>query len=290
MKNIGRRGSRETGWNWSRNRAWRGSPPPRPPFLPLAAATLLFAAIAAALLAVRLSDSDSVTPPVTASLTATPQPNATSVPSATPLPTAEPTPVPTSTADASLTPVVGARFYLAAWDGTRWRPDPPLGKAIFREGQSVPFLLRIDRIHPSDLISLAVTYGCQAFSSLTPYDRTFGDAPALAEEGPLSLLPDTAVLVPDGAAGEDAQISLWGGLFGRAAEAGPIPDCLVRKEVRLELSAASDTLFLMWGAEIAPGAASRDAPLGLSVRVPALGGPFGIPYEIGTESVKPPRR
>ena len=279
MRNIGRRGSRETGWNWSRNRAWPGSPPPRPPFLPLAAATLLFAAIAAALLAVRLSDSDSVTPPVTASLTATPQPNATSVPSATPLPTAEPTP----------TPIVGARFYLAAWDGTRWRPDPPLGKAIYREGESVPFLLRIDRIHPSDLISLAVTYGCQAFSSLTPYDRTFGDAPALAEEGPLSLLPDSAVLVPDGAAGEDAQLSLWGGLFARVDEAGPIPDCLVRKEVRLELSAVSDTVFLVWGAEIAPGAASREASLGLSVRVPVLGGPFGIPYEIGAESVTPPR-
>jgi len=278
LSTFGRRGSRESGWNWSRPPAGPGRPPPTLPLLPLAGAALLFVAIATALLAVWLSDGDESLPQ---DATATPVASATA--------TRTPTPAPTPTAAASPTPVVGARLYLAAWDGTRWRADPPFGQAIFREGDAVPFLLLIDRVRPGDLISLSVTYGCQGFTSLTSYDRNYGSAPAMAEEGPRDLVPDAAVLVPDSPAGESAQLSLWGGLFARRAEAEPAGGCVVRKEVSLELSAVSDTLYLMWGAEIAPGAAARGAPLGLSVRVPALGGPFEIPFEIGPESVTPPR-
>lgn len=285
MSIFGRRGSRESGWNWSRLPAGPGRPPPTLPLLPLVGAALLFVAIAAALLAVWLSDSGNVTPPPTVTPAATATPTATAEPSPMPSPTAVPTP----TAAASPTPVVGARLYLAAWDGTRWRADPSFGQAIFREGEAVPFLLRIDRIRPGDLIPLAVTYGCQGFTSLTSYDRNYGSAPAMAEEGPRDLVPDAAVLVPDRPAGEAAQLSLWGGLFARRAEAEPAGGCVVRKELSLEMSAVSDTLYLMWGAEIARGAVARGASLSLSVRVPALGGPFEIPFEIGPESVTPPR-
>ena len=223
MSTFGRRGSRETGWNWSRPPAGPGRPPSPPPLLPLAGAALLFAAIAAALLAVWLSDSGNVTPPPpTATPAATATPTATAVPTPTPAATAEPSPTP------SPTPAAHARARLQSG---RLGPAAPGSRSRTanrrrRFGKARPSPSCCESATPGrGSATRLIRYTCKTLQFLSGFDRDSGSGPALAPGGPPSALPDSTVAVPDDPAtpaddGERGRLSLWGGSFGPVELAG----------------------------------------------------------------------
>lgn len=275
MSTFGRRGSRETGWNWSRPPAGPGRPPPPLPLLPLAGAALLFAAIAAALLAVWLSGSANVTPPPpTATPAATATPTATPAPTPTPAATAEPSPrpspTPAPTPSPTPAPTPNPDFSLAVWDGRSWQFEPDdLPPKTFREGQAVPFMLRIGDARPG--ISYAIIrYTCKTLQFLSGFDRDSGSGPALAPGGPLSALPDSTAVLPDDPAtpaddSEGGRLSLWGGSFGPLELVDPTMPCADERSLNVKLVAGRDTLFLLWSAVIAPGAGGGDLPVRITV-------------------------
>jgi hypothetical protein len=284
---VGRRGSSESGWSWSRPPSGRRRPPPAPPLLPLAGGGLIALLVALALLVVWLTDSDNNSPADAAS-TATPPPTATTAPPSTPSPaaTAPPTAVPTPSATPpSLPPsptptpvpdIQGALFRLAAWNGKAWQFNPTLEGAAYREGLAVPFLLRIDRAIPGTTYALTIRYDCRGFDFLTTYDRDAGSEPALASGGPGSPIVDSAATIPDDPATpaddrEAGSISLWGGSLRRVDATLPSTACTGVKSLPLGLTAAADTVFLMWAAQLSDTASDGGVPLRLAVRVPGVG-------------------
>jgi hypothetical protein len=290
---IGRRRSREGGWTWARPPSGRGRPP-APPLLPAAGAGLIVLFVALALLGFWLWGGDDGAEGG-ASGTPTPTPAVTAVPPTTPTPTPRPTaepspsPVPTPTRASPTPSAQGPLFRLAAWDGERWRFEERLEGAAYREGEAVPFLLRIGRVRQGTAHFLTIRYDCEAFALLTSYDRDYGSEPALASGGPQNAIPDTTLSIPDGPGtaaddGEAGSLSLWGGTF--ADIGGPLPSsaCTGEKSLTVGLTAASDELHLMWAAEISPGAAERDAPLRLAVQP---SGAEQISVEINPGSVRP---
>jgi hypothetical protein len=225
-------------------------------------AALLFVAIAVALLAVWLSDSGNVTPPPTATPAATATPTATAVPTPTPAATAEPSPTPSPTPEPD--------FSLAVWDGSAWRSDPPAGLDRFREGEAIPLLLRIDRTRPADSYGITIRYTCRNLLFLSEYQRDSGSGPALAPGGPLTALPDSTAQLPDDPTttsddAEDGRLSLWGGSFGPLELVAPTMPCADERSLNVKLVAGQDTLFLLWGAVMAPGAATAGPPLRVTV-------------------------
>jgi len=272
---VGHRGSSRSGWTWSGPPSGPRRPPRIPPLLPLAGAGLIALFVALALLGLWLSDS-SDNSPTGANSTPAHTPAVTETPS----PAAAPTPGPGGQ---------GPLFRLAAWDGERWQFDPPLEGATYREGEGVPFLLRIDRASRGAAYSLTIRYDCEAFALLTSHDRDHGSRPALASGGPGSATADTMLAFPhepDASAdeGEAGSLSLWGGSF--TGVDGPLPSaaCAGENRVTVGLAAAADVLYLMWAAEISPGAAEGDAPLRLAVQAP---GAEELSIEIDPESVRP---
>jgi hypothetical protein len=288
---VGRRGSNESGWNWSRPPSGPRRPPSVPPFLPLAGVGLIALFVALAVLGVWLWGTDddapadvSGTPTPTPAVTATPSPT----PTPTPTPTPSPTPAPTATVPAANGVGQGPLFRLAAWDGQRWQFDPPLEGARYREGEAVPFLLRIERASRGAAYPLTIRYDCEAFALLTSYDRDHGSEPALASGGPESAAADTTLSIPDdpGTGADDAEtgsLSLWGGSFTDVGGLLPSSPCTGEKGLTVGLAAAADTLHLMWAAEISPGAAERDAALRLVVQAR---GAEELSIEIDPESVR----
>jgi len=268
LSTFGRRGSRESGWNWSTPPAGGGRPPlSAPPLLPLAGAALLFAAIATALLAVWLSDSDSATPPPTAIPIATATPTPSPEPSPAPSPSPSPSPIPSPTPS----PIPEPELSLAVWTRGAWQPKPD-GQApkAFREGQAIPLLLRIDRARPGDSYGITLRYTCRSLQFLSGYDRDSGGGPALAPGGPLAIVPDSVAQLPDDPTtaaddGESGRLSLWGGSFGPVELAGVSGPCAYERRLNVSLLAERDTLFLLWGAVVAPGAAEAGLPLRITV-------------------------
>ncbi len=285
MSTIGRRGSSESGWSWSRPPSGPRRPPPAPPLLPLAGGGLIALLVALALLVVWLTDSDNNSPAGAAS-TATPPPTATTAPPATPPATETPTAVPTPT---PVPDIQEALFRLAAWNGKAWQFDPTLGGAEYREGLAVPFLLRIDQAIPGTAYALTIRYDCRGFDFLTAYDRDAGSEPALASGGPGSPIVDSAATIPDDPATpaddrEAGSLSLWGGSLTRVDAALPFTACTGVKSLPLGLSAAAETVFLMWAAQLSDTASDGGVPLRLAVRVTG-GGELII--EIDPASVGP---
>ncbi len=274
MSTIGRRGSSDSGWSWSRPPSGPRRPPPAPPLLPLAGGGLIVLLVALTLLIVWLTDSDNNSPAGAAS-TATPPPTATTAPPATPPPTATapPTAVPTPT---PVPDIQEALFRLAAWNGKAWQFNPTPEGAEYREGPAVPFLLRIDRAIPGTTYPLIIQYDCRGFDLLTAYDHDAGSEPALASGGPGSPIVDSAAPIPDDPATpaddrEAGSISLWGGSLTRVDAALPSTACTGVKSLPLGLSAAADTVFLMWAAQLSDTASDGGVPLRLAVQVPGGG-------------------
>lgn len=300
MSIVGRRGSSESGWSWSRPPSGPRRPPPAPPLLPLAGGGLIALLVALALLIVWLTDSDNsspagaastATPPPTATTAppATPPPAATAPPTATPTPPATPPSLPPSPTPTPVPDIQEALFRLAVWDGNEWQFDTTPEGAEYREGLAVPFLLRIDRARLGTAYDLTIRYDCRGFDFLTIYDRDAGSEPALASSGPGSPIVDSAAAIPDDLATpaddrEAGSFSLWGGSLTRVDAALPSSACTGTKSLPLGLSAAADTVFLMWAAQLSDTASDGGVPLRLAVRVPG-GGELII--EIDPASVGP---
>jgi hypothetical protein len=156
-------------------------------------------------------------------------------------------------------------------------------------GEAVPLLLRIDRASRGDAYSLTIHYDCEAFALLTSYNRDHGSRPALTSGGPESAAADTILSLPYEPGpgtdeGEAGSLSLWGGSFTGVYGPLPSPPCSGENSLTVGLAATADTLYLMWAAEIPLGAAERDTPLRLAVRVPDA---EEITIEIDPESVGP---
>ena len=242
---------------------------PAPPLLPLVGGGLIALLVGIALLVVWLTDSDGNSPEEAASNAV---PNATAAPSATP-PATTPSlprlaaPVPESQ---------GALFRLAFWDGNEWQFNLTPGGPVYREGEAVPFLLRIDRALPATAYTLTIQYDCRGFDFLTAYDRDAGSEPALATGGPGSPIADSVAPIPDDPATaaddqEAGSFSLWGGPFTRVDAPLPSAACTGEKRLTVGLSAVADTVFLMWAAQLSDEASNADVPLHLAVQTPGGG-------------------
>lgn len=251
--------------------------------------------VALALLIIWLSDEDDSAPAVgtstpTPTVAATSSPAPTATPRPTPTPAPSPTPSPTPAATATPGPD-GQRplFRLAVWDGRAWRFDASPGGASYREGEAVPFLLRIEDARPGAAYPLTILYDCQAFALLTSYDRDEGSAPAQARGGPGSAVADSTASIPDdpGTASDDGEagsLSLWGGLFSGGGDLRPSSACTGEKGLSVGLVAAADTVFLIWAAQLAEGASDSNVPLRLTVQVPGEG---DVSIEVDPGSVTP---
>jgi hypothetical protein len=183
----------------------------------------------------------------------------------------------------------GPLFRLAVWDGRDWRFEPPMDDAGYREGEAVPFLLRIDRADPGATYPVTIRYDCTAFDFLTTYSRDHGTAPALTFGGPVRATPDATVPIPDDSGtaaddGESGSLTLWGASFSGGA--GPLPSspCAGEKRLIIGLAAEGDTVHLVWAAQLAPGASEHGAPLRLTVQVADA---EAISMEIDPETVQP---
>ena len=300
----GRRDSSGSRWNWTRTPSGPRRPLPTPPLVPVAGGVIIALLTAGALLALWLTGGDGDSS-VGATASATPmpspaaQPSPTSTPvlipavSATPMPTPAPVSTPTPTVAPTPTSAVpggqGPLFGLAVWDDQAWRFEPPLEDARYREGEAVPFLLRISRADLSAAYPVTIRYDCESFDFLTTYNRDHGTAPALALGGPGSAAPDATVLIPDDSGttvddGESGSLSLWGASFSGGA--GPLPPspCSGEKTLIIGLTAKGPTVHLIWAAQISAGTSARDAPLRLTVEVADAA---ALSMEIDPESVQP---
>lgn len=303
MSIVGRRGSSGFGWAWSRPPSGPRRPTLIPRLLAVAGGVGLIAVIVAVVaLGIWLSDDDDSSPPGGGTPTATPAaaetPSNSPTPAATPGPTLVPTPAATLAATmtpspaATPTPVPDGQaplFRLAAWGGERWQFEEEVEGATYREGEAVPYLMRIDRAGRGAAYSVTIGFDCEAFVLLTSYDRDHGRQPALAPGGPESAAADTILSLRQDAGtgtddGETGSLSLWGGSFTGIDGALPSPPCAGDESVSIGLAPAADTLHLMWAAEISPGAAERDAPLRLVVQAAGI---EELTIEIDPDSVHP---
>lgn len=304
---VGRRGSSGFGWAWSGPPSGPRRPSLSPRLLALAGAGLIAVVVALVVVGVWLSDGGDNSPAGSGGTpTATTMVAETPSPSPTPLPTPSLTPSPTPARTPTATPAVPTTpsptatptalpggqaplFRLAAWDGERWQSEEVLEGATYREGEAIPFLLRIDRAKRGTAYSLTIGFDCEAFALLTSYDRDHGSQPALSSGGPESAAADTILSIPrdEGTGAEDGEtgsLSLWGGSFTGVDGALPSTACTGEKSLTVGLAAAADTLHLMWAAEISQGAAEEDAPLRLTVQV---AGAEDLGIEIDPDSLRP---
>ena len=259
LRSVGRRVSKVSRWIAARLPSGPHHRPPAVPLLALVGVGLITLLAALAVLGIWLSDGDDSSPIL--------------VPART-------SPVPGA---------LRAPFRLAVWDGGGWQFNSPPEGVAYSEGEAVPFLLRIDEAGRDAPYLLVIRYDCKGFALLTSYGRDHGSGPALASGGPESSVADTNLSIPDdpGTGADDAEagsLSLWGGTF--TGVSGPLPSsaCTGEKTLALGLRAAADTLYLMWGAEISPGALERHAQLRLAVHATGV---EELSIEIEPESVGP---
>jgi hypothetical protein len=166
------------------------------------------------------------------------------------------------------------RFRLAQWSDTlaTWRfGNLNPRNSAYREGERVPFMLSIENAVRGTNYTFSIRYDCahrgvNGYDFLSSYDRDRGVAPALHEDGPGSSIPDASLAVPDDAgipfdnAEGDRAFKLWGGSFSSSA-VGPSPPDLCRpvrgqkaeKMYDVELTAQSDTIYLLWSGHLASG-------------------------------------
>jgi hypothetical protein len=164
-------------------------------------------------------------------------------------------------------------FSLAVWDRSAWLSEPDgQPPPAFREGQVVPFMLRIGDARPGIGYAI-IRYTCKTLRFLSGFDRDSGSGPALAPGGPLAAVPDSTVALPDDPAtaadnSESGRLSLWGGSFGPVGLVAGTPPDACERSLNVKLVAERDTLFLLWGAAIAPGAGGGEFPVRITVTTP----------------------
>lgn len=294
---IGRRGSSENGWTWlvvPAGRRARRRPPWR--FLLGAAVGLVALASLGVGLAVWLAPADGEGPADALPVDGGEPPTAT--------PEAQPAfPVPSGP---------GPFFRLAVWSDLEreWKTASLEAAASgYREGDVVPFMLRIDKAQPGATYPLTVRYVCaesgaHSFDFLSGYQPPEGGPqPAAAGGGPGSASPDSLTPIRDDATipYDDSQtaraFAVWGGSVLDAS--GPLPQTVCGPEGPRDrvyivgVSATRETVYLLWGAHLASaldwgagaGASSLSLPPTLQVEAHGLA-TVSVSLDIG--AVRPP--
>jgi hypothetical protein len=217
-------------------------------------------------------------------------PVASPVPSPTAEPVTEFTPAATPGITKTATPVAGPSFDVGVWALARgqWKfGDLHAEDSGYREGQVIPFLLRIDDASPGAVYRVSLRYGCAA-NGIAAFDFLTGNQRDVGSELGLPKGPaDSAIPVPDDPAirfddeGREAgrSLRLWGATFD-SEPVGPAPDapCTTDKQVDLSVRAHGQTLYMLWGGHLASsaewgesrGAANHSSPLTMRVTVPGL--------------------
>jgi len=169
-----------------------------------------------------------------------------------------PTPVPASP---SANTNGGSRLFVWSRQRQQWlRSDLSQETPGYREGESIPFMLRIDDVVSRTMYQVELTYECHtARGAAFDYLTSVSDADISAtktEPGPGGEREDASIPVPDDSTinfdGSDRRFLVWGGSFQEAPD-GPLPatPCAGEKRFSMELLAHNDTLFLIWGAHLA---------------------------------------
>jgi hypothetical protein len=283
----GRRDSQGDNWNWGPD--GRGTRrPPRLPSFPWARAALIAAALiligsGIALLALMDGDAENAaTDGGTATATSPSSPGATTAAASDGSPTTATT----------LSPTAGdLDVALFAWSrqNREWIEDSLPSGAGYREGETVPALVRIDGATVGSSYEIIVRYRCSTGEGA---GLDFLASPADADSAALLVDPaagreraDSTILVPDDASitfdnGLSGRFFLWGGAFRQAVQ-GPFPsgNCEGEKEFALAIFAAKETFSLIWAPHLATaadwgegkGASSAGGPLTLEVAVAGFG-------------------
>jgi hypothetical protein len=166
------------------------------------------------------------------------------------------------------------RYALARWADTTgsWQFGPLNVQDSGQPGEEgVPFMLRIESAVPGTTYTFGISYDCaqsdgNRYDFLGSYDRDYGVAPALHEDGPGAAHPDATLAMPDDPRiplddGEQGQtFKLWGGSFA-SATAGPSPAGLcptergeqAEKMYTVALTAQAETMYLLWSGHLASG-------------------------------------
>ena len=281
---IGRRDSRDDSWRWGPE----GQPDPNGgrrrrrgrSGLILAAAGAVIAATGIAFLVLASAGDDNSSqgeaPTRTAVARASRTPGATAAPSSSPgLTTIPASPSPAASRDT-----------LFIWSRQRrqWlRSDLAREDPGYREGEAVPFFLRIEDATSGSVYRVEIRYQCltpagAAFDYLTGVSEADIDALMMAP-GP-KRHEDASIPIPDDPAisfdPDNSRFHVWGGSFQQTPQ-GPLPTtpCQDEKRFRVNLMAQDDTLFLMWGAHLASskdwgenrGASRQKSPVAVEASV-----------------------
>lgn len=200
-----------------------------------------------------------------------------------------PTPSPTRSGTAASTgsPEAGTTLRLLAWSRqqSRWvSTDLDSTAASYREGDSIPFLMRLDGAEAGKRYQVSVRYQCgtdkgAVFDFLSAPQET-DEGAVLTAPGPERQRADSTIPVPDDPSitFDDGQrpLQLWGATFQRAPE-GPLPagQCSGFKEVRMDVVVHDPAAFLIWTGHLATakdwgegrGASSQDTRMSMEVAV-----------------------
>jgi hypothetical protein len=283
----GRRDSQGDNWSWGPDGGGTRRPPGLPSF-PWARAALIAAALiligsGVALLALMDGDAENAaTDGGTATATNPSSQGATTAAASDNSPTAETTPSPT-------TGVLDAAVFAWSRQNREWIEDSLPSGAGYREGETVPALVRIDGATVGSSYEVSVRYQCSTGEGA---GLDFLASPADADSAALLVDPaagreraDSTILVPDDPSitfdnGLSGRFFLWGGAFRQAVQ-GPFPsgNCEAEKEFTLAIFAAKETFSLLWAPHLATaadwgegrGAASAGGPLTLEVAVAGFG-------------------
>jgi hypothetical protein len=178
-----------------------------------------------------------------------------------------------------------------AWsrERSRWiSGDLSRDDTTYREGDSIPFVMRLDGAVSGRPYDVTVRYECGTdkggvFDFLTaPSDADEGAA--LVAPGPARERPDTTIPVPNdpSIAFDDKAVRtfrMWGATFQQAPQ-GPLPSgaCRDVKEFHMNFVAHGPDVFLVWAGHLASardwgegrGASAQDAAASMEVAVKGL--------------------
>jgi hypothetical protein len=200
--------------------------------------------------------------------------------------TSEPSPEPTPTA--TVAPDADIAVRLLAWSRqqSRWLSDDFSGDAgSYREGESVPLLLRLEGAGDETLYEITVRYQCGTEKAAS-FDYLSGPAEAdadsiLTDPGPARARADSTIPVPDDPSitfdnGVVRRFQLWGATFQQSPQ-GPLPPapCVDTKEFHVNVIAHAPAVYLVWAGHLASagdwgegrGASSQEIPLFSEVSV-----------------------
>jgi len=287
---IGRRGSADGKWSWGESGPEeRGPRRTRRRFL-LALATLAAGGALLVALVWLLTGSGGDGPAVHITPTAAGRSQTPGV-SAAPTAVASPTTLPTPAASPSPTKAA-ATLSLQAWNKTagKWQTDHLSGPSpIYREGEAVPFLLRLDRlIQRTHYIVQINIFHCalaasRSFDYLAPIPAE-SQASLLAAPGPGITVPDAVATAPDDPSVQldndrgFAPVEMWGAVFEDTPAWQAVPDkCPQYRTLSLKIVAQIESVHIAWAAHLASaadwpgqGAAAAGAPLVLTAGIPDL--------------------